>query len=339
MQLQERRADLSLGSFRQSSERNAVATSTINYFQTLWSVVTLSEAYILTSLETLLFPFTTNTWFLLAFVCFLALTTVTLIRTIFRKVLSKYIDHVSLDVLLMLLGMPALYTPRYNTTRILNASWMLFALILRTIYQALLFHLIRSNVTRNMPKNLFDLVQKNYSLIVDPPGIDALIDISLFRSLKFIISNDKLSWEYLENMPLKEAKYTAAAIPFIFLQYYIESLNKSGIFKMLPQSIMNFKMCMYVSKHSFLIEQFDDVLKLIRGFGFLQAWYRQEVNLNYFRGKHLNINHVFGLQQLKMAFILLVFGYMIAFMVFLMEFVFKALKKVKVLKLFKQFLK
>ncbi|TMW39253.1 hypothetical protein DOY81_015667, partial [Sarcophaga bullata] len=49
--LQNRQADLTLGSFRLTAKRSLVTTGTMSYYQTVYSIVTLSEAYVLTSWE------------------------------------------------------------------------------------------------------------------------------------------------------------------------------------------------------------------------------------------------------------------------------------------------
>ncbi|KAI8124050.1 putative glutamate receptor [Lucilia cuprina] len=313
--LQERQADLSLGSFRQTKQRRLVLTSSINYFQTIWVVLTLSEAYILNSLETILFPFSDNTWYLLAFTGFIAVVVVVIIKRLFRKTVRKHMDHVTLDVLAILVGMSAQYRPMFNTTRLLNAAWMIFSLIIRTFYQAMLFHLIRNHITRHMPQTLEELVKKNYSLIVNSPTFDAMRKVNLFRSITFIITNDSNIEEplnYLENLSLKQAAHSAVAIPLILAQHYVEINKKPDVFKILPQKVIDFKLCMYFTKHSFLIEQFDDILMMIKGFGLLKAWLNQEIDENYVKNTHLEANHIFGMKQLKMAFVMLLMGYMIA---------------------------
>ncbi|XP_046803056.1 uncharacterized protein LOC111674903 [Lucilia cuprina] len=279
--LQDRKADISLGSFQQTKQRREVVTSTITYYQTSWVIVTLSEAFILTSLETMLYPFTIGTWYLLTLMCVFAMGLVALLRRKFQKTILK---NTSLDVIAMLLGLPAQYTPIFQSTRILSATWMMFSLILRTVYQALLFHVIRTHITRNVPQTLDELVEQNYSLVVEPGTFNALQKVSLFNNTEFITlytPDDTKPLVYLEELPLSRARYTAAALPLIFQQCYTDVHNKVNVFRVLPNTIMHLKLGIFLSKHSYLIDQLDYILGMLKGYSLIEAWYKQEVDLQY----------------------------------------------------------
>lgn len=300
------------------------------YYQTSWVVVTLNEAYILTSLETFLYPFASNTWYLLAVVISFALGMVALVKRIFPQTLFKNSDHAGLDLIAMMLGIPAQCRPAFLSNRILNATWMMYSLILRTIYQALLFHVLRTNVMRNMPETLEELVLQNYSLIVQKSSYVVMQKVPLFQYVDFITLNtteETMPLVYLEELPLNKARCTAAALPLIFYNHYAAKNYKVDIFRVIPQSIMHLKMGIFLSKHSFLIEQFDEILMLLRGYGLMEAWHRQEVDVNYVKNERKSIEHLIDLKQLEILFKLLIFGYILAICIFIVELVFVKFKK------------
>lgn len=329
MQLQERQADLSLGSFQQTPQRSLLITNTISHYQTAWVVVTLRDAYILNSFEIFLYPFTTSTWFLLAVMNIFALLVATLLRRIFQTTLLKNLDYVPLDIVAMLLGMPAQYQPVFQSSRMLNATWLLYGIILRTTYQALLFHLIRTNVTRDMPVTLEELVQQNYSLVMEPASFQILKKMVIFETIKYIRLNksqETMPLLYLENLTLSQARYIAATVPLIFYQYYVNQNYKADVFKVIPQSIMNQKLGIYLSKHSFLSDRLNEVIKMLRGFGIVHFWYQQEVDINYVTNEHAEANNIIGLKHLEMPFKLLVMGYIMGILIFIMELWFRRFK-------------
>ena len=300
----------------------------MSYYQTVYSIITLSEAYVLTSWETITFPFSVFTWYLLASMIVLFMGLVAIPKWIFSKRLEhrRYIDHVFLDVFLVAVGMSAQYTPTYNTSRILQITWIIFSLIVRTIYQALLYHLIRTHVRRNLPESLEDVVQQNYSLVADTMNIDALVEVPLFNATNFIAVDavgDFYTLVYLEQQPLHKAKHMAILLPLVFYKFYTDAMDKAGIFKVLPKAIMSFKMCMYLTKHSYLIDQFDAILILFNDCGILNAWHREEIDEDYVSSKHIVANHILDLEQLQMAFVLLSIGYFIAAIVFILELIYK----------------
>lgn len=309
-----------------------VASASINYYQTIWVVVLIRDAYALTSLETLMFPFSNKTWYLLAFIGLLAIIIVSLLRYIFRKSSGKNLDHLTMDLLATLVGMPAQYRPVLNGSRILKASWTIYSLLLRTVYQALLFHLIRTRVRRNMPETLDELVEQNYSLIVNDQIYEGLSTVSLFEPAKFINLNntlDLMTLVYLESLPLQEARKAATALPLIRLQYYIEAFEKTEVFKLLPQSIMNVKLCMYFTKHSYLVEQFDEIMMMIKGYGLYKAWFSQEVDENYIRNAPAKANYILGFEELQMAFIMLLTGHILGILILIIEIMLRKLSEIR----------
>ncbi|KAM7346404.1 uncharacterized protein ACRADG_006352 [Cochliomyia hominivorax] len=320
--LHEREADLSVGSFQQTYQRSLLLTPTITHYQTSWVVVTRREAYILTSFEFFLYPFTAGTWVLLIVMNILALGVAAFLRRIFYKSGLKNLGHSSMDIIAISLGLSAQYKPELHTGKILNATWMIYTLILRTTYQALLFHLIRTHVTRNMPQTLEELVAKNYSLIMEPATFQIFKKLVVFEPIKYIQLNttlDTMALVYLEQLPLSEAKYKAATVPLIIYQYYTNTNYKADAFKVVPHSIMSAKLSIHLTKHSYLSEQIDELIIMIKSFGIVQIWYNQEVDINYVSQKHTAVNQLIDFQEFEMPLKLLLFGYIMALIALFVE--------------------
>lgn len=298
--------------------------------------MTLSEAYLLTLMETILYPFSTFTWFLILSMFAIANIIIQILSSYYKEKFKNPNAQTTLEVLQILLGMPGNFNPQRNVPRILNATWTFFALILRTFYQALIFHLIRTHVTRNIPQTMEELAEKNYCIITNKIGEETIDDITLFKNLDIIILNttsEILPLIFLENLPHQEAKRSVTIAPLVVAQYYVNHFHKLGIFRQLPDILMNHGVCIYLSKHSFLVDQLNDLLIFAKSAGLLNAWYAAEIDLDFFKQDDISTDRIFGLQQLHMAFVILCCGYVMSLVAFIWEVLYKKYRYLKCFKM------
>lgn len=322
--------DLSIGSYHQNSRRSSVATSTVNYYQSTISLAALRDVYRLRSAKTLLHPFKLDTWLVLIAMCTLSIATINLLKYLHIVGYQHRISNkAAMDVLLMALGMSAIYTPRKNGIRILNISWILFSLIIRSIYQGFLFHMIRSHIERSPLDTLDAMLNKDYSTVMSQRVSQSLADYSELQRTNVTVLDsvsESLTLEYLEHLPLKRAKYTVAISPVDFLKYYIQIYRKRRIFTILPEDVMVFKICIYLAKHSYLVDQLDEVLVWIQGSGLIERWKHLQLDVDYFRRSLVEEDELLNLPELQVAFAIVILGLALATLVFMGELLHRFLK-------------
>lgn len=317
-----------MGSYNQNRRRTSVATSTINYYQTTISMAILKDALRLSSAKTLVYPFKLDTWIVLIFICTVVTPSAHLIKYC-RKSNSRISiisGKATMDIFLMALGMPAICTPRGNGVRILNISWMFFTLVVRGIYQGFLFHMIRTHIIVNPPGSLDAMLNMGLSTVMTKRVQQLLVDYSDMGRTNMIVLDspeENASLAYLESDSKKHTKYTVAISPLDFFQYDMHINHKTNVFKILTHPVMDYKICIYLAKHSYLIDQLDEVLVWIRGSGLMAYWKNLQYDTHRSRTMSTKEDDLFSLSELSGAFMLMIVGHLLAISVFIGELLYR----------------
>ncbi|KAH8240537.1 hypothetical protein KR038_007769 [Drosophila bunnanda] len=331
--LQRGEADLTLGGIRQTVNRSMVATSTHNYHQTREVFGVLASSYELSSLDILLYPYRLKIWLgILGVVALSALLQLAVDRLLRKHGSDANLGARSwLNLELIFVGMPLMDTPRSHTARLYCLMLMMYTLIIRTIYQGLLYHLIRTHQLNRWPQTIESLVERNYTVVLTPIVLEALKEIPSVQHMKFRLLEDPDS--DLEPLHFLEANHqlrrhvTASALD-IFIQFNrlsAEEVHRQGgnsaetaaHFEIVPEDIINMQLTMYLAKHSFLIDQLNEEIMWMRSVGLLAVWSRWELVESYLRSEQSY--QILGLDELYAIFLVVLVGLLLSLVVFLCE--------------------
>ena len=129
-------------------------------------LVTPEEPY--TIYEKLLLPFDHETWISISVTFLIAFVTVFIINLLSNNVheivYGRGVKTPMLNILSTFFGISLNVVPRANFARILLMILIYFSLIIRTCYQSKLFEFMTSLMRRPPPKDLDDLVKRNYTM-------------------------------------------------------------------------------------------------------------------------------------------------------------------------------
>ncbi|KAH8284459.1 hypothetical protein KR018_012159 [Drosophila ironensis] len=325
--LQNEEADLTLGGTRQTVHRSMVATSTNNYHQTREVFGVLASSFELSSLDILLYPYRFQIW--------LAILGVVVLSALFQLTVERCLrDRLSgsrslMNLELIFVGMPLLEVPRSHTARFYCLMLMMYTLIIRTIYQGLIYHLIRTHQLNRWPQTIETLVQKNYTVALTPVVLEALQEIPSVQNMRFrLLEQAESEMEplyFLEaNHQLKRhATATAMDIFVHFNRLSAERVHRRGQlgegahFEIVPEDIISMPLTMYLRKHSFLIDHLNEEIMWMRSVGLLAVWARWELVESYMRREQ--VYQIFGILELYAIFLMVLLGLLLSLLVFLLE--------------------
>ncbi|XP_037932331.1 uncharacterized protein LOC119667116 [Teleopsis dalmanni] len=311
-------ADLTIAGFRQTLERSRVASPTVVYRQDHVVAVVYKAAYQFNSFELLVHPFTTYVWTILLITVILALITQCFENTVLLKsrIKTKDTSKSFLHIFRILLGLPVLQLTNNSGRRLLLILWFWVMFIIRNSYQALLFHLIHTQTSKPIPNSIDKILTQNYTFLMNK---DILNDVSLAKKFVFeVVPNGKSPLNLLENTsrgPL--VGITTNTI----LAYFVHQNRKAGDYFLIPQQIVSFYMTMYLSKHSFLLDEFNKQISWIVSTGLMNAWLSREIDNNYLFNGQVMQDHLFGMKELWAAFLVIIIGVIISSCVFTLEFI------------------
>ncbi|KAH8235577.1 hypothetical protein KR032_003317 [Drosophila birchii] len=331
--LQHGEADLTLGGIRQTVGRSMVATSTHNYHQTREVFGVLASSYELSSTDILLYPYRLQIWLgILGVVALSALLQLAVDRLLREHGTDASLGARSwLNLELIFVGMPLMDAPRSHTARLYCLMLMMYTLIIRTIYQGLLYHLIRTHQLNRWPQTIESLVERNYTVVLTPIVLEALEEIPSVQHMKFRLLGDTDS--ELDSLYFLEANHqlrrhaTASALD-IFIQFnrlsaervHRQGGNAEGMvahFEIVPEDIISMQLTMYLAKHSFLIDQLNEEIMWMRSVGLLAVWSRWELVESYLRSEQSY--QILGLVELYAIFLMVLVGLLLSLVVFLCE--------------------
>ncbi|XP_037813405.1 uncharacterized protein LOC119604698 [Lucilia sericata] len=294
--LHDHSADLSLGSFRYTLERSTVLTAAVPYYQThqIYGILTNTQLY--TSLEILLYPFDNITWIIIFLSLLLGLFIAIVIDYFYDKCLliQVAIGYPALktpttDVLRFLMGQSLIQIPETNFARFMIIFWHIYGLLLRTAYQSLLFQLLKLNVYHEPPKTLTDLINQQCTLVMTEGTYDSVYTVNRIQQgfievIKLQNTSEQSSYFFVEYD--KQDRCLAAVSSKDFLTYHVINERKRGVFYVLPEKIFAQHITMYFSKHSFLIDRFNELFMNLRGMGLIDFWAHQSLDTDYIENKH-----------------------------------------------------
>ncbi|KAH8287002.1 hypothetical protein KR054_000539 [Drosophila jambulina] len=330
--LQRGEAELTLGGIRQTVGRSMVATSTHNYHQTREVFGVLASSYELSSTDILLYPYRLKIWLgILGVVALSALLQLAVDRLL-RKPGSGASETTFgarswLNLELIFVGMPLMDVPRSHTARLYCLILMMYTLIIRTIYQGLLYHLIRTHQLNRWPQTIESLVDRNYTVVLTPIVLEALEEIPSVQHMKFHLMEDAGSelepLYFLEENHQLRQHVTASALDFFvqFNRLSAERFHRKGVkvahFEIVPEDIINMQLTMYLAKHSFLIDHLNEEIMWMRSVGLLAVWSKWELVETYLRSEQSY--QILGLDELYAIFLMVLGGLLLSLLVFLCE--------------------
>ncbi|XP_046802247.1 glutamate receptor ionotropic, NMDA 2C-like [Lucilia cuprina] len=319
--LHDHSADLSLGSFRYTLERSTVLTAAVPYYQTHQIYAILTNMQLYTSLEILLYPFDKITWIIL----FLSLLFGLFIAFVIDHFYDKCLVNISTtDIFRFLMGQSLIQIPETIFARFMIIFWHIYGLLLRTAYQSLLFQLLKLNVYHEPPRTLADLINQQCILVMTEGTYDSVYTVNRIEQgfidvIKLQNTSEQSSYFFVEYD--KQDRCLAAVSSKDFLTYHIINEHKRGLFYILPEKIFAQHITMYFSKHSFLINRFNQLFMNLRGMGLIDFWAHQSLDTDYLQIKHKATFKSINLSDIEGILIIWSVLLLVAVVVFFLEVV------------------
>lgn len=132
----------------------------------------------LSSLEVLVYSFSVNLWIALLVTLGIGGLVIIIIRRMPKKVqnfvFGTGVNYPHLNMLIALVGGSQSRLPGRNFARFLLMLFLLFTLVLRTVYQGLYFELLQSNKIYNEDSTIEDMIDKNFKFYINEGNVDIL---------------------------------------------------------------------------------------------------------------------------------------------------------------------
>jgi len=194
------------------------------------------------------------------------------------------------------LGLP-IDPPERPSLQLLFASWLYFGLVVRSMYSALLFFILRYHLHQRLPESLQDLTNGGYAAVMsrstwqDMREVPSLQELLGLRSLILSSEREEEVLRQLDRCSLREG---AGSHPLYFgvlsqdaLLHLTQRGHRAGSYHIIPQHVLEQQLAIYLQKHSHLVGHLDQLVMSIRSVGLLHHWAGQVASERYFRSRFL----------------------------------------------------
>ncbi|XP_055842725.1 uncharacterized protein LOC129909676 [Episyrphus balteatus] len=279
--LDKRIADMSLGSFWFTRARSQVLTASDSYFQSSNVAVLVKNSLNYESPGILWFPY--------KFKASMVLIASFIIMLGFGYIIEKWSTFMPnkrrrnrcINFIAWTLGLPSITLPVQNSRRIFVMAWILFGLVIRAQYS---------------------VVALDYTIILSQFGYNALNDTTIFTDTGLqhkIIDfqgHESPLFVYLEKHS-NERLFVIS--PLEFLLNYVGENRKGGVLTTLKESFMLQNICIYFTKHSFLVDRVNLLIQRINSAGLLNSWAKTQIDWSYLKSSILPKEIVIGQRELS----------------------------------------
>lgn len=146
----------------------------------------------LTAYEKLIFPFHFSLWIAILSCFIVGLLVICVIKhcpkAVKTFVFGTRVNHPSLNMLVGFIGGTQKVLPRRNFARFLLMMFLLYSLVIRTVYQASYYHLQQSNACHKIVETIDEMIEKKFTFYIFDYNMDLLQDVSKLKSRSEFIS-------------------------------------------------------------------------------------------------------------------------------------------------------
>ncbi|XP_032580963.1 uncharacterized protein LOC6620245 [Drosophila sechellia] len=212
---------------------------------------------------------------------------------------------------------------------LLFASWLIFGLIVRSMYSALLFFILRYHLHQRLPGSLQDLTHGDYAAVMGRTMLQDLREVPSLQDLlglKSVIVSSEREEEVLRTLDRCTLREGAGSHPLFFglisqdaLLHLTQRGHRAGAYHIIPQDVLEQQLAIYLQKHSHLASHLDHLVMSIRSVGLLHHWAGQMASERYFRSRFLYREKRIRQPDLWEVYILTAGLYLLSLVVFICE--------------------
>ncbi|KAM7348209.1 uncharacterized protein ACRADG_007625 [Cochliomyia hominivorax] len=317
--LENRETNITLGFFRLTAERDKIATPTfVTYYVPLKPLI-LRKLASHELMGILTFPFDKTTWILMILIY--------TIIGIINVIQTKQIKGGIFQTFEIIIGVTVKDVPEKISSRLRFMTTILSSFIFRSIYQSLLFFLFRTNFYQAPPVTLDDLAAEGYQFVATELTMQFLLYVPHIenKTIPSIVTNSSSEMSPMRYVEFHRNKtLVAVSIIEFALRYVREELTFGTALRVLPIPIKDQQIGLYLAKHSYLIDRFNDYILRLHQSGLLNKW-REWANLDYQvtrkRGSPTTYRSVLmiNLKQFSGFILLMIILHVISIVLFILE--------------------
>ncbi|XP_061397990.1 uncharacterized protein LOC133333719, partial [Musca vetustissima] len=282
-------ADFVIGAFhnKPTSMEDIYTPSTTYYMSTYYFVISSNtEPY--DPFVKLLLPFRTGVWLTLILMVVIGNAVVFSISQLNCKLkylfLERKIHRPVYNTFVISLGGGISRDPRIPFSRFLLMVWLLASFVLRTIYQGIMYHLLRHDLHRSPPKTINQLRRENYTILMPEIIYNGVEHLKRLHETAVIMNASEIESFPMLNHPEKYGFGKLAILTaherFGYFKWFHR--NNKGYY-LVPEVLFTQRLSIYMMKNSIFLNRFNMYIKSYFNEGLMHRWEKYLLTRNTFR--------------------------------------------------------
>lgn len=274
--------------------------------------------------EKLFYPFQFNVWISLALLVAGVLT----FSSVYRKFLEKSFNLGFIDFLLVVVGGSFVRTSRKSYKRIVLATFLIFTLIMRTLYTAALFELITNDVKHQQIESIDEMIERKYNFYLYPAFLNFTNETKISSRRVVIKASETESYRLMT----LNSKFKGAVVSSLDEVTYLNRLNyKNFTFLISREFFMTSQIVQYFPKNSLIAEAFDEIFGYYKAAGLVEKWISKFMDMDFTKSNIPTARAPSPLtfHHLEAMFIFWVIGCTISLAIFIIERISNRINKLR----------
>lgn len=209
--------------------------------------------------------------------------------------------------------------PRRNFARSLLMMYMLFSLVMRTVYQGSLFIILQGDGRHPELRSIEEMMEKNYVFYIRETLEHNIKSMPFYSKRKTVKFDD---YPELRAKTLNPAFHGGVIQPLLEIIYLNQQNYKNFTYNVLKEFLLDVQIVNYFPKHSYLVEPFNEKIGILKSAGLVQRWMNRYIDLSYLKVNSESTGaKVMNIVQLSGGFQVLIMGWVVSLVAFTLELV------------------
>ncbi|CAO1429976.1 unnamed protein product [Diamesa hyperborea] len=266
-------SDFIVGNLFLMTTRMKYMSNTLSYLS-ISVVLIIPPGQLFTSFEKLFKPFQTTVW-----IYVIVLTVIGFIVIFITKCQNKRVQHFvfgkgvsyqHLNMLLIFVGGSQHSLPRYNFSRFILMTFILFCLVGRTLYQGSLYNFIQTDKQSAEIATIDELVEQGFDFYMYNTYQEFVRSSRIYKRRK-IYTSDRGAEFYLKNMLDPSLKLALiATTPFV--SHVNQHNDRNSTLTICKQQLLTIPIVLYFRKNHYLVKEVNEKISMINSAGLSEYW-------------------------------------------------------------------
>ena len=274
------KVNVSISAYQYEANRNRYLTATYPY-QSITVENCIPPGQPMSSFDRLWKPFCWTVWLCISLSILLVVAAIYMARYLGNKLIIR-----------LLFGRPTaqpfsnlwnslyggtivpLHLPTYNCGRFLLCIWLLYGIVLRSVYISELYTMLQDGRMFSSLKTIDELISNDYVFFIYPVMKNAMLSFLNISSLRFTDADTDRNKNLDIIRPLNSGKHKIVLVSsdYSVRLYNRKIRNYNERLRVLPQKILTVPHTFFMPKNSYLTEYFDRILKSLITGGFVRKF-------------------------------------------------------------------